>query len=44
MKRDLARLLGDTAEATRLQEIIERHAKVFADRDRATAMFVAFAR
>ena len=44
VKRDLARLLGDTAEAARLQEIIERHAKVYADRDRVTAMFVAFVR
>jgi hypothetical protein len=43
VKRDLVRLLGDSAEATRLQDIIERHAKVFADRDRVTAMFLASA-
>jgi len=43
VKRDLARLLGDTAEAARLQAISERHAKVLMDRNRATAMFLAFA-
>jgi hypothetical protein len=40
IKRDLARLLGDSNEATRLQTIIDRHAKVFADRDRITALFL----
>jgi hypothetical protein len=41
MDRDLARLLGDTAGAARMQAIIERDAKVVSDRARATAMFVA---
>jgi hypothetical protein len=40
IKRDLARLLGDDAEATRLQAIVDRHAKVLGDRDRVTAIFL----
>jgi len=41
IERDLARLLGDTAHAERLQAIIDRHAKAFGDPSRLKALFLA---
>lgn len=38
--RDLARLAGDDEEAARLQSVIDRHARVLADRDRALALYL----
>jgi len=40
IKRDLARLLGDDAGATRFHAIVERHAKVLGDRERVTALLL----
>lgn len=38
--RDVARLVGDTEEVTRLQATIDRHVKMLADRNRTVAMFM----
>lgn len=38
--RDVAHLAGDDAEAARLQRIIDRHARVLADRDRMIALMM----
>ena len=39
-RRDLARMLGDTAEEARWQQIIDRHVAVFSDRRRLMALLL----
>jgi hypothetical protein len=37
-RRDLARALGDDADAARWQRIVDAHARVLADRDKVIAL------